>query len=299
MQNYQTAAVAASQGWFVGAPTTRFLAYLTGLSYALIESNGWHDELSFDTNAILYRGQVYRFLTGSLTFQSTGELIVGLLLMVNFSRRFEREMGARKYCVWLLGVMLLSTAFQILLALLYAEGFQYSGPYPTIGALVLMFHMYTPRLHPRFFGMFGLHFSEKTMGYVFCAQIMFYRGYASLAPCLCGAMSAWLMTTFASQLDVPESLASTMTTAFSRFVAEPPAPQIQQQPQRVARPMGTPGPVPREMAAAPMFEQLPPPSESSIEQLTSMGFDREAVLRALQQSHNDVERAADKLLTGS
>ena len=252
-----------------------------------------------DSNAILYRGQVYRFLTGSLTFQSAGELIVGLLLMVNFSSRFEREMGARKYCVWLLGVMLLSTAFQILLALLYAEGFQYSGPYPTIGALVLMFHMYTPRLHPRFFGMFGLHFSEKSMGYAFCAQIMFYRGYASLAPCLCGAMSAWLMTTFASQLDVPESMVSTITNAFSSFVDNPPAPQIQQQPQRVARPMGTPGQEPREMAAAPMFEEIPPPSESSIEQLTSMGFDREAVLQALQQSNNDVERAADKLLTGS
>lgn len=267
-----------------------------------------------DTDAILYRGQAYRFLTGTLAFRSTGEVIVGMLLMLNFSRRFEREMGTRKYCVWLLGVKILSTALQIVLALLYADGFQYSGPYPTVGALVFMFHVYTPRLHPRFFGIFGLFFSEKVVSYVFCAQIMIYLGYKSLAPCLCGAMSAWILTTFASSqnyLDVPDVIASTVSTALSRFVDNPPAPQMQQtaqqqqQEQWMARPLGTPAQVPPEVmaaaaaAAAPVFEQLPPPSESSIEQLTSMGFDREAVLRALQQSHNDVERAADKLLTGS
>ena len=145
------------------------------------------------------------------------------------------------------------------------------------------------------------------MGYAFCAQIMLYLGYASLAPCLCGAISAWFLVTFTPHLDVPEVIASSVATALSRFVDDPPAVQLQQQPQQqpwAARPMGAPAheQVPREMmaaAAAPVFEQLPPPSESSIEQLTSMGFDREAVLRALQLSHNDVERAADKLLTGS
>jgi hypothetical protein len=216
--------------------------------------------------------------------------------LVNFSRRFEREMGTRKYAVWLTGVALISIAFQVVAGQVYSEGFRYSGPYPIIGALVLMFHIYTPRLHPRFFGMFGLYFSEKSMAYAFCAQIMFYRGYSSLVPCVCGAISALIMTAFASKFDMPDFLASTVTTLLARFIDEPPAPIV----QRLIRPPVAGAPAqPHAAVVEPMFEQLPPPSEEAIEQLTSMGFDREAVLRALQQSHNDVERAADRLLTGS
>ena len=42
----------------------------------------------------------------------------------------------------------------------------------------------------------------------------------------------------------------------------------------------------------------PPPSEEAITQLTSMGFDRQAVIRALQQTDNNVEGAANRLLIG-
>lgn len=42
----------------------------------------------------------------------------------------------------------------------------------------------------------------------------------------------------------------------------------------------------------------PPPPEEAIAQLTNMGFDRQAVIRALQQSDNNVEGAANRLLTG-
>lgn len=205
-------------------------------------------------------------------------------------------MGTRKYVVWLTGVALLSIAFQVVVGQLYPDGFRYSGPYPTIGALALMFHMYSPRLHPRFFGLFGLYFSEKSMAYAFCAQIMFYRGYSSVVPCICGAVSALLMTAFAPKFDIPNFLASAVTTIMARFIDDPPAPIV----QRLVRPPAA-GPPPQPLAAVgePMFEQLPPPSEEAIEQLTSMGFGRESVLRALQQSHNNVERAADHLLTGS
>ena len=41
---------------------------------------------------------------------------------------------------------------------------------------------------------------------------------------------------------------------------------------------------------------VPPPDEESIVSLTSMGFDRAAVLRALQQTGNNVEAAANILL---
>ena len=43
----------------------------------------------------------------------------------------------------------------------------------------------------------------------------------------------------------------------------------------------------------------PPPSEEAIAQLTAMGFDRQAVVRALGQTDNNVEAAANRLLSGA
>lgn len=52
-------------------------------------------------------------------------------------------------------------------------------------------------------------------------------------------------------------------------------------------------------AAAPAAPRPPPPPpEEAIAQLTSMGFDRQAVIRALQQTDNNVEAAANRLLMG-
>lgn len=40
----------------------------------------------------------------------------------------------------------------------------------------------------------------------------------------------------------------------------------------------------------------PPPSEEAIELLLSMGFERQAVIRALQQTDNNIEAAANRLM---
>ena len=50
----------------------------------------------------------------------------------------------------------------------------------------------------------------------------------------------------------------------------------------------------------PQYEQLPqapPPSEEAINQLTMMGFEREAVIRALNATDNNLEAAANRLLS--
>jgi hypothetical protein len=226
---------------------------------------------------------------------------MGMLILINFSRRYEREMGTRKYCVWLTAVAVVSMAFQLALAqVLFVEhGLKYSGPYPTIGALVLLFHLYTPRLHPRFFGVLGIHFSEKTMAYAFCTQILFNRGYSSIVASATGMAASYLVTkVMASQksaLDFPDLLVSMVTKLLHRFVDDPPAPIIAVAPmRRRGAPRPTAAPVPTPRPAAPQ-----PPPEAAVEQLTSMGFGREAVLRALQTSQNNIERAADILLTGS
>ena len=46
------------------------------------------------------------------------------------------------------------------------------------------------------------------------------------------------------------------------------------------------------------WQALPPPSEEQIQSLVGLGFDRPAVLRALEASSNNVEVAANRLLGG-
>ena len=52
----------------------------------------------------------------------------------------------------------------------------------------------------------------------------------------------------------------------------------------------------------PQFQRMPPPqppSQESIDQLTAMGFERDAVVRALSLTDNNVEAAANRLLSGN
>jgi hypothetical protein len=51
-------------------------------------------------------------------------------------------------------------------------------------------------------------------------------------------------------------------------------------------------------ATPPATVHRPPPTppEEAIDQLTSMGFERQAVIRALQQTDNNIEAAANRLM---
>ena len=51
-------------------------------------------------------------------------------------------------------------------------------------------------------------------------------------------------------------------------------------------------------ATPPAAVHRPPPTppEDAIDQLTSMGFERQAAIRALQQTDNKVEAAANRLM---
>jgi hypothetical protein len=50
---------------------------------------------------------------------------------------------------------------------------------------------------------------------------------------------------------------------------------------------------------APAAAPLAPPPQAAIDQLTAMGFEEARVRQALQQNDNNVERAADRLLTSN
>jgi len=246
----------------------------------------------FADSAKIVQGEWWRLVSGHATFATTGELVMGTITLAHFSRRFERELGSRKFCVWLLESYILSIPLiWIVATIVLHEPLLYAGPYPILGSLLYLYYKYTPRLHPRFFGMFGFFVSEKVIPYAFCLQVIVFRGKHTLIPAFCGVLSGWLSILYTA--NVPNVVADFVARCFGMVVEAPPpllAPALaaaRQQYRRQQQQVPTP-------RAAP-----PPPSQANIDQLTAMGFDRDTVVRALQQSNNNVERALDRLLTGA
>lgn len=296
---------APSQPFFMGAPLSKLVTLSVVGTYIVYETQGigpGHESLEMDVDKIINEGQLYRFFTGHSTFGNGGDLVMGITVLSLFARRFEREMGTRKFATFLFFVSILSTGWEVLFAQVLAIPLKFSGPYPWIGALFILFHMYTPRMHPRFFGILGFHFSEKSIQYAFCIQVASSGWLGTILPTLSGMIAGYLASSHRlpfSKIEIPDFLCRHATRMGERFVEDPPPILSAVQPRtRVgATPGGefaAPAPRPPRPVAPPS-----PPSEVAIEQLTSMGFDRESVIRALQRNNNNIERAADRLLSGT
>lgn len=313
---------------FQGAPASKLLAALTALSYFVIHSQNAHNLLSFDS--LRMRNQSsnnsHRYWTSKLTFGTAGELVMGGLLLTFLARKMEREMGSRKFVVFYLLVMALQIAAEVILVqtdLIYpAFRLHYAGPYAQVAALFCLFHTYTPRLHPRFFQAAGLEFSEKSFYYFWFAQVATAVGWSSVGVCVTGwiVCQLYIHVSHLQSLDVPNSVATVLSKLGERFLSSPPPMLV---PGVAAVPGGGGGgargggarrPAAAAAPAHPVFGQAPPPQgtpqqvaaaqrappppdEGAIEQLVMMGFDRPQVIEALQYANNDVNRAADRLLT--
>ena len=205
-------------------------------------------------------------------------------------------MGSRRFGAFIVYVSFLSTILELVFFNVFFDTERYSGPYPQLGAVLALYHKFTPRLHPKFFGILGYHFSEKSITYGLCAQEMLSRGISTIVPTMIGFLSGMLCVNF-SENQLPEfvySLAAIIGNAL--LVDEAPAIMMSRSVQRGAGGGGG-GNRPRR-AAAPQTPRAPPPPppEEAITMLTSMGFEREAVIRALQQTDNNVEAAANRLM---
>ena len=231
-------------------------------------------------------------------------------------------MGTRKFSSFLfLKVFIPSTVLQCFL-LMMSDGYLSPGPYPYIGALLYLYNTYTPRIYPKFIGILGWDFSEKAITYFFTIQLIVSDGWSSLVPTMCG----YLTGTIASS---PATAFGTYDPSFPEFVyrisdsigraiglssllASPPTIVRGMRAGRQGRggrgndaqrlvpgvaPFGFP---PATAQRPPQYEHLPqadPPSSEAINQLTMMGFEREAVIRALRATDNNLEAAANRLLT--
>ena len=350
-------------GWFQGAPMTKLISLTSIAFFLILKSNT--DLIALGLNDLINQLEFHRLFTYMITFDSIGEILMGLAVFIPLSKRFEKEFGSLEYILILLKSTTLATILQ---CFLLSNQYNYlaTGIYPIIGTLLHLYYKYTPRLHPKFISILGFNLSEKSTTYLFAIQVMGNRGMQSLIPFGAGYIAGILCTHAYSPLNnervkfpmpgmvynlgrglaktigledlahspsyvsysgagagmarrgtgtgtgtgmgVRHGSARSMAEALSngngnmngnmnRPPLVPGAPPYPGQELPLPGQGIAPGPV-----QAPVYQPMPvsdPPSEEAIETLTAMGFERDAVVRALGEADNHVEHAANRLLSGS
>jgi hypothetical protein len=323
--------------YFVGAPLTKLIVVAALVTYLTANARELNTIMKMNAARIRDRGEVYRYGSSKVTFLTNGEFFVNMTLLLFLMRKFEREMGSRKimiFCIFVtVGTMALESVFVHSPALL-SFNYQYSGPYALIGALFSLFHQYTPRLFPSFFSILGVKFSEKFFYYLWFLAVAGGAGWSSALAVMIGwTIGLLYRIDVFKNLDVPDPLAVILSDIGSRISESPPHILATAAPRGVVggaaagagarrqpRPAGGGGAAAAVAAAAAAgggFGQAPPSAPNvrpavaaahrpppiadpaAIEQLVMMGFSRPQVIEALQWSNNDVQRAADRLLTQS
>lgn len=310
---------------FAGAPISKLAAAFTVIAYVSMHTK--HNASSvfeFDAARIRERGETFRYITSKMTFSSTGNLVIGTIFLTFLVRKFEWEMGTRKMAFFCSFINLATMASESLIAVnspsLMSHNLRYAGPYPLVGALFSLYHRHTPRLHPRFFSVMGISFSEKIFHYAWFLQIAMSNGWNSAYAVGAGWCFSLLyeFVPFLGKLDVPDRVADFLGGLASRFLDPPPrilAPHSSniggrggggssgrqhrahsrgQAASAAAGATATGGL--RPTAAAQRQPTVVTPDPGAIEQLTNMGFPRNQAVEALQNSNNDVHRAAERLL---
>mmetsp|Transcript_18168 Transcript_18168/g.42351 ORF Transcript_18168/g.42351 Transcript_18168/m.42351 type:complete len:300 (-) Transcript_18168:17-916(-) len=285
--------------WFLGAPVTKAVAVSTAIIYIIAEMNKLHRAMMLDTTKIFDHAQFYRIFVYNFTFSTMGELVMGLAALTPLMRRFEREMGSKRFGAFIVYASVISTLSELVIFNIFFDTERYSGPYPQLGAVLALYHRYTPRLHPKFFGILGYDLSEKSLTYGLCAQVVMSGGFSTFIPSLVGFVSGLLCVSLSENL-LPNFVHACCNSIGSSFADEAPAIMMARTVQRggTGNRQRRAAQRPTAAVAPPVVRRPPPPPEEAIAQLCSMGFERAAVIRALQQSDNNVEAAANRLLMG-
>lgn len=300
---------------FYGTPVSKGFTYLT-LGASVLCALGGGGEWQRLSSSALLGGQWWRLVTSQLAYGSTGELVIGMMLGY-MGRTFERRMGSRKFGAFLLVSTAVSMSLQAAVLLRFPALRAISGgPYGVIFSIMVLYYACVPKIQPRLFGVLGLDFSNKGIYYLLGLQLMLNDGWRSAVPSLSGLMagcayrshvtglSNWRVPAYVVRLLAPlGALLETRRPPGLPGDALPPEWRAGDgvgangghQERLIGDPFG--GAWGRNAAPAAQALTQPPPEES-IEVLVQMGFSRDAALRALQRSGNDVQRAANVLLAG-
>lgn len=295
----------AHPSWLLGAPVTKAFVTAMAVSYVMAEMFDSHSLMVLDIDGVSNDGEFWRIITSQVVFGSIAELVFGIGVLCPLMRRFEREMGSRKYGTFLIYTSILSTTWDLALAQIFHNTTPASGPYGLLGGHLLLYHEYTPRLYPRFFGILGFDFSEKSLTYLFASQLLFSGGVRTILPSVSGFIAGFLCSTPilpVTKWELPEFFYRFCGAIGGGFIESAPRVVRRRRPDGIgagARQRLIP---PERIGRMPMAQPVPqpvapPPPEEMIESLTSMGFDRERVVRVLRQTGNNVELAANQLLS--
>uniref|UniRef100_A0A7S3V5S9 UBA domain-containing protein n=1 Tax=Chaetoceros debilis TaxID=122233 RepID=A0A7S3V5S9_9STRA len=305
-------------GWFQGAPLAKFLCFLTCASY-LVLKNGLTELIALDLQDLVEHSEYYRLFIYHLAFGSTGETIMGMAVLAPLLKRFEREFGSKDLAAFLQKSLILATIFQ---CFFLSDTYLATGPYPTIGSTMYLYNKYTPRLYPKFVSVLGFDFSEKAITYFFAAQVILSQGFYSIIPFTSGYIAGFLATSPITPIGkwnpIPQFVYKLgqsigMATGLADLSSTP-AFVVNQGMNNRSMGLGgmnRRGTIARNSSGDTAQQQAPPqqappqqvfeaapPTPEAIEQLTAMGFERDAVVRALSQADNNIEHAANRLLTG-
>ncbi|CEG41855.1 protein kinase [Plasmopara halstedii] len=308
---------------FYGAPVTYAFSLAVGAasSASLLLDSG--HLLSLDRDAVLNRLQYWRLLSNQLTFHHGLAVSLGLYSVFQF-RVLERQLGSRKFGSILVFVLSFSGALQLIALTSYPELAKIipGGPYSFLGALVVYFNKFIPKLHPRSLSFWGLNFSEKSSTY-FLLLLLLAHDFHALIPFFAGSFCGYLFnSTPLGQLRLPSFLCSIFNLLHPLFDVVPASTLALQRQRRALEAQrrvnarfnrGRPGQGFRDQLLPGAGGMMPggglaaggmlpphlaaaPPSEDIIQQLMALGFDREHALQALQETDNNVEAAANRLL---
>ncbi|KAJ8614458.1 hypothetical protein CTAYLR_000828 [Chrysophaeum taylorii] len=280
---------------FEGAPLCR-IAFVSSALNSLFLSSSTKAKMSLDLGRVLARGEVWRLLTHHIAFESLGETVIGAVHLYRF-RRFERMLGSRKFGAFALIACSLATSLATGIVFVVGErgrdqGAEYmriaSGPYALIFSMYSLFYSLVPAARPRLVGIAGLDISDKSLMYLAAAQLLLSSGLRSFVPGACGLLAGAAYLSDALKLytlALPKSL--------DRFLV----PATPSSPDFSARSHGASQDIHRDNLPEP-FAPPPEPSQAHVDSLVAMGFDRDRAVDALRSSGNNLEVAANSLLSG-
>jgi len=303
---------------FENAPITKSILLLTGFFSVATSVMRLHGQLDFsDLSSIIYKYQPWRLLTSHFFFSSPGELLFGLILIYYF-RLFERQMGSAKFGGYTTVIFTLSTLLQIASYVLFPSARFTSGPYSFIFASFILYYSEIPSTYR--FRIAGISATDKMFTYILGLQLLFSSSPQSMYSGLCGLLSGLIYKSKALGLQrfrLPPFINNFCKQFILPLVQSSHRPQTRPTPlpNNTGRAPAVPNPFQQNAFAQGYSDQLlpgnspfgipnaqafaAPPSNDSIEMLTSMGFSRQAVMDALARCNNNVELATNILLDQS
>lgn len=271
-----------------GAPITKAITIAVLFSSISIQ---------ISRNSARHTPRLLNVATKYFAFAHPGELLFGLSLCYYY-RIFERQLGSVRYGSFAVTTWGMSMVLQALfLRLLGKESA--TGPYPLIFANLVNFVLDIPHLHS--FNVLGLRMTDKAFIYLLGLQLLLASAQRSIAAGAAGLAAGLLhrlnflgVASFQPPAFLTNFIKNTVGSLFvgpgykGNYVFHSPPQQQGNVIQQVAA---------TEAVAAEAVPLVPvEPNPEAIDQLVSMGFERNRVVEALRRSQNNVEMALQYLL---